>query len=181
MKTQKKNHGSFFKYLKRIIFVIPVLLAASWAGDPAENAPVCTATGDQGANRYDKDIVYSGYGKAVIVWKDNRNETSGSDIYAQRVNIHGEIFWMKDGIVVCNAPKNQLNPKVIKDGQGGVIIAWADLRNDTDTTNNSAIYAQRVDSSGAILWTDNGVVVCTEEAGLDIEMISDGQSGAILT
>jgi len=156
MKTQKNNHRSFFKYLSRIIFVIPipVLLAAYWVGDPAENAAVCKAPKDQ---QYPV-VCASGPGKAIIVWRDERNETTGSDIYAQRVNIHGEVFWAKDGVVVCNAPENQHNPSVVKDGQGGVIIAWADSRSDTVT----AIYAQRIDSSGTFLWTDNGVAACTE-------------------
>jgi len=174
MKTQKNNYRSFFKYLILIIFVIPipVLLAAYWEGDPAENAPVCKAPEDQ---QYPV-VCASGPGKAIIVWRDERNETTGSDIYAQRVNIHGEVFWATDGIVVCNAPEDQHNPAVVTDGQGGVIIAWGDSRGDTVT----AIYAQRIDSSGTFLWADNGVAACTEGAGLNIEMISDGQGGAIL-
>ena len=174
MKTQKNNHQSFFKHLILIIFVIPipVLLAAYWEGDPAENAPVCRAPEDQ----WYPVVCASGTGKAIIVWRDERNETTGSDIYAQRVNIHGEVFWATDGIEVCNAPEDQHNPAVVEDGQGGVIIAWRDSRGDTIT----AIYAQRMDSSGTFLWADNGIAACTEGAGLDIEMISDGQGGAIL-
>jgi len=176
MKAQKSNQRSFFKYLKRIIFIIPVLLAASWDGGSAQNAPVCTAPGDQDANY--KGIVYAGDEKAIIAWRDNRNESNGSDIYAQRVNIHGEVFWTKDGIVVCDAPENQYNPRVVQDGQGGVIIAWVDARRDTA----SDIYAQRVDSSGTMLWPDNGIAVftATGASGGDIDIISDGQGGALL-
>ena len=176
MKAQKSNHRSFFRYLKRIIFIIPVLLAASWVGSPAQNAPVCTAPGDQGANYL--DIASTGNGTAIVVWRDQRDESNGSDIYAQRVNIHGEVFWAEDGIVVCDAPESQYDPRVVEDGQGGVIIAWVDSRRDTARD----IYAQRVDSSGTMLWSDNGVAVFTATggSGADVDMISDGQGGAIL-
>jgi len=177
----KRYNKYFFKYLgffKIVIFLPLFLLAAQWSGSPDENAPVCTASADQGANLYDKAIAYSGDGRAVIVWKDSRNEATGSDIYTQRVDITGEVYWAKDGIPVCNAPESQYTPKIIPDGQGGVIIAWLDLRNDV---SNWDIYAQRVDSSGNMLWAENGVPVCIEEElQKNFRMISDGHGGAIL-
>ena len=57
------------------------------------------------------------------------------------------------GIHLSPGPGNKRLPQLVSDGSGGAIITWMDTRN-----GGWDIYAQRVDSTGASLWT---VPVCT--------------------
>jgi hypothetical protein len=116
-----------------------------------------------------------GSGYALVAWTDEQNSSGEErgDIYAQRLNPDGTLAWEGDGLAICTAPKRQLCPAVVSDGSGGAIIAWQDGRDSeaadaadwlwTDEVNvrhNDDIYAQRVDSSGEVLWASNGVPVC---------------------
>jgi hypothetical protein len=120
-------------------------------------------------------LVPDGSGGAIAVWHDNRS--GDYDIYAQRVDINGNTQWTTDGQPICTASKNQMEPVAVSDGAGGAIMAWHDLRG---TTNH--IYAQRVDASGTVVWTTDGVAICTAANHQAYPTIaSDGSGGAIIT
>jgi predicted lipoprotein with Yx(FWY)xxD motif len=147
------------------------LAIAQWSTDPNTNNPITTASDDQITVK----IVSDGSGGAIIVWADNRN--GNWDIYAQRINSSGIIEWTTNGVPICSAPYNQTSPAVISDGTGGAIIVWQDLRN-----SNNDIYAQRINSSGVIQWTTNGIPVCTTATNqYNPDVTSDGSNGAIIT
>jgi hypothetical protein len=85
--------------------------------------------------------------------------------------------WQQNGIPICTAPRQQMLPTIISDGAGGAIITWWDDRDPADYH----IYAQRVDPSGTVLWTLDGVAVCTVGGGqFDPEIASDEAGGAII-
>jgi hypothetical protein len=77
-----------------------------------------------------------------------------------------------------NVAYAQTDPKVVSDGMGGAIISWTDYR--TGTTAD--IYAQRVNSTGAVQWTATGIIICTA-AGDQVksQLVSDGNNGAYIT
>jgi len=132
---------------------------------------VCTANNSQ----IIPAIVTDGSGGSIVAWQDFRN--GNWDIYAQRVNA-GVMLWTLNGVAICTAADSQQQPQVVGDGSGGAIIAWYDYRNGGDYD----IYAQRVNSSGAVQWTEDGVPVCTAAFDqFNIAMIGDGFGGAILT
>jgi len=134
--------------------------------------PICTMKGDQ----YDYTIVDDGKGEAFITWRDQRNVEEW-DIYAQKVDAEGNAKWKKDGIPVCDAPKNQYNPNIVSDGADGVIIAWWDERDVS-----ADIYAQRIDENGKFLWVKNGAAICTVEGGQqDPYPVNSGVGSAIIT
>jgi hypothetical protein len=59
---------------------------------------------------------------------------------------------------------------------GGAIIVWADK-----TSGDKNIYAQRMDSSGARLWGNNGVAICTATAWqVEPQIIEDAVGGYII-
>jgi len=60
---------------------------------------------------------------------------------------------------VTIAGQDQLEPEIVSDGSGGAIITWTDYR---ETTTEPDIYAQRISSGGAQVWTNNGVPICEE-------------------
>ena len=120
-------------------------------------------------------VVSDGAGGAIVVWEDSIN--GAFDIYAQRMSNLGSPMWTSGGVSVCNITQAQVNPKIISDGAGGAIIVWQDFRNGSDYS----IYAQKVNASGAVMWTANGVGICTS-AGTQSnpKLRADGSGGAII-
>jgi hypothetical protein len=144
-----------------------------------EGIVVCSAPNLQ----YMLDIASDGFGGAVLVWEDSRDDPIHSDIYAQRISAEGEILWDSNGVGLCAEPTNEFYPLVIGDGTGGAIAAWEDSRDGRDWAK---IYAQRVDSTGRVLWRQNGVPVCTDcisdwhSQRNSFAIAIDGSEGAII-
>jgi hypothetical protein len=143
-----------------------------WATD---GVAICTATGDQD----DPTIASDGLGGAIITWVDFRSG-SNADIYAQRINASGVAQWTANGVVICSATAGIFShPTILSDGSGGAIITWVDERNGAGTYD---IYAQRIDASGVVQWTANGVAICTAtNHQLNPDIVSDGSDGAIIS
>ncbi|MBN2571047.1 MAG: T9SS type A sorting domain-containing protein, partial [Ignavibacteriales bacterium] len=56
---------------------------------------------------------------------------------------------------------------------------WQDYRSNN---GNPDVYAQRVNSSGTMLWTANGVSICNQEASQrEPKLVSDNSGGAFIT
>jgi hypothetical protein len=87
-----------------------------------------------------------GSGGAIVAWSDHRDSAVYPDIYAQRVDGSGVVQWTTNGVVLCAADKDQIDPVIVSDGADGAIVAWADWRSGTDYD----VYAQRVTASGTI-------------------------------
>lgn len=146
-----------------------------WAVD---GVPVCNAA----FNQLTPKLVSDGASGAIITWKDDRNGAgAGSyDIYAQRINASGVVQWTADGEVICTASGIQSAQQLIADGAGGAIIVWSDGRSSGSA--NADIFAQRINSAGAVLWTANGATVCTASSLQNIpQIVSDGAGGAIVS
>jgi hypothetical protein len=140
-----------------------------WA---ANGVSLCTATS---SGQY-PTIVSDGAGGAVVTWSDGRSGSS-LDIYAQRVNASGTVQWAANGVGLCTVPNHQQSPTIISDGEGGAVVTWYDYR-----SWNNDIYAQRVNASGVVQWTVNGVALCTATGDQSLPVIvSDGAGGAIVT
>jgi hypothetical protein len=83
--------------------------------------------------------------------------------------------WIR--LPICTFGTAQLDPQITADGSGGVIIVWEDTRGFPWDA-----YAQRVDGSGNIQWTVDGVPVdLSFPSYQDYPVIaSDGAGGAII-
>jgi hypothetical protein len=150
---------------------MPSLVASAWSSDSSQNTAICTAAGDQNSAQ----TISDGSGGYIIVWVDQRG--SDGDIYAQRIDAAGVVQWAADGVPICAAQHDQINPQLISDGSGGAIIAWADARTYIDVD----IYAQRIDAAGATQWSADGVAICTATSNqIDHLLIPDGSGGAII-
>ncbi len=78
-------------------------------------------------------------GGAIIAWQDFRS-TSKWDVYAQRLDADGKIFWTEGGEGIRTASASDATyPCITSDGSEGAIIAWQDYRSGTYW----GIYAQR--------------------------------------
>ena len=149
---------------------LPAVPVAAWSTSPTENTPVCTAADGQERPQ----LVSDSSGGAIIVWMDDRGVDL--NIYTQRVNDSGSVLWTDNGTAICTAGSTW-EPQLVSDGSGGAIIAWEDYR----SLSHVDIYAQRVNASGSVLWTDNGTAICTETNNQEyFQLISDGSGGAII-
>ncbi|MCF0061995.1 T9SS type A sorting domain-containing protein [Dyadobacter chenwenxiniae] len=139
--------------------------------------PVCTAN----ENQIYPLIVTDTQGGAIIAWQDQRNGTSNNDIYAQRINASGQAQWTADGIPVCAQSSDQLSPHMTPDGEGGAVICWNDSRNASAVYNNLDVYAQRLNSSGALMWESNGAPVSIgEERQVSVAITTDDNGGFVI-
>ena len=106
---------------------------------------------------YSPVITTDGDGGAIIAWRDDRaGSVDVADIYAQRIDSSGTLKWTPaTGVPICTSAGQQLGAIIVSDDSGGAVIAWQYTRSD-GTPN---IYAQRVNSSGQVKWTANGVPI----------------------
>ncbi len=139
---------------------------------------VCTDIADQEIHPYaTNQLCPDGQGGAILVWRDNRNDANG-DIYAQRVDVNGNPLWAGNGEIICDATGMSLYHKVVSDGQRGAIVVW---RDDRDAGGDGDVFAQKINSTGDIKWTNNGVVICnTTDIQRAIQLCSDGAGGAVI-
>jgi len=119
------------------------------------------------------EIVKSG-SHFIITWADYRID--GGDIYAQSVDLVGNLLWTANGVPVCRADGTQGNVSITADSAGGALIAWSDNRYMYD------IYGQRINSSGVSQWAADGIAIYRDagsEAQFKPHLASDGANGAI--
>ena len=142
--------------------------AAMWA---ANGIAVCNASDTQIAPR----IIPDGIGGAIVAWSDHRN-TVFFGIYAQRISALGSTLWMANGITISSAMYDQIYCQLAPVGSGEIIVMWEDSRSGTDYD----IYTQKIDTTGALHWTVNGIAVCTAfNSQTDLELVPDNEGGAV--
>ncbi|GEM_PF-672701 len=112
---------------------------------------VCDAAGHQ----YNPQITGDAHGGIIVTWQDRRS--GRFDIYAQRFDGNGNAQWTANGVLLCNATNDQIEPKLVADGAGGAVVSWLDYRGGSGFTD---IFCQRVLPNGTAAWTSNGVPVC---------------------
>ena len=141
-----------------------------WGGN---GIAVCSAGGDQTNAKIEPDSSTNG---AYIAWQDTRSSVD-YDIYMQRVDSSGNIKWVTDGIAVSTATDNQSALDMLSfDGGHQLIITWKDKRN-----GNYDIYAQKLNSNGALQWNPSGVVVCNSNFDqINPNISKDEYKGAII-
>lgn len=144
--------------------------SASWKSN---GIPVCNGTAWQ---RYPK-ICSDGAGGAIVACL-NQRLTTDYEIWAGRIYSTGVVPWNKSFCSVADLPLLDDLFDIVSDGANGAIITWQDLRGGTYTD----IYAQRISSAGAALWTANGNAVCTATSDQKYPQICNtSSSGAIIT
>ncbi|MBU1881902.1 T9SS type A sorting domain-containing protein [bacterium] len=94
----------------------------------------------------------------------------------QRITLDGNLLFGDEGILVCDEVHSQTLPEITS-YSGGAYVVWSDNRPPYSIYR--AIYMQKVDSLGNVLWDPEGVFIC--EGGMQLhEIIPDGEDGFIL-
>lgn len=154
-------------YAQRVL--VSGMLDPTW---PAQGVLLCGATG----NQFARAIVSDAAGGAFVGWVDARS--GNDDIYATRLLSHGAVdpVWPVDGAAVCSAPSLQTFLRMVSSAPGEVCLAWSDFRGGDEN-----LYAQRLNASGAALWSENGrpVGVGTGAQGSP-DLVADGTGGVVV-
>ena len=149
------------------------------------------------------DVAPDGAGGALISWSAIWFLPLEGQVRVQRIDSTGKSLWTANGVVVVDSDvvggrtdawtSFELNSSVDTDGNGGAILAWNDWRNEltippAPVSGNDDVFAQRVDSTGSILWTANGILLPPFIVGSTApgsqrfpETVSDGNGGAVVT
>jgi hypothetical protein len=123
---------------------------ASWP----DNGVRLSMTGD---DDYVMDIAFDETGGGCIVAWYTAGATES--IFAQRINSAGAKMWDTAGVVLSTGTDYATRARIESDGGGGIVACWLDGRYHPAWNDFKDIYAQRVDSTGAVCWADTGVVV----------------------
>ncbi len=120
----------------------------------------------------DPILIADGMDGFYVVWWD----VIGYDawhIMAYRLSFDGKPLWDTPHLV---SPQEgiQGEPRVITDGDGGIIVLWQVYENFI----NDELYAQRIAPDGSKLWGENGIALCTAP-GIQkhASVVSDGSGG----
>lgn len=75
------------------------------------------------------------------------------------------------------------SPVSVSDGSGGMIVVWEHGIPGCDSQCvETNIYAQRVDSSGNLLWNPLGIAICASpDQQFGIDVVADGSGGAYIS
>lgn len=123
---------------------------------------------------YPSDIISDEKGGAIVILDGTAINDS---IYAQRVNGGGNLLWGSNGVFVGGSYLITNGAKAVSDGKGGVIVVWERYSGLTYLN----LFAQRLDSTGVMMWNPNGVLICNADSDQCYPaIVSDGAGGAII-
>ncbi len=105
----------------------------------------CTDFADQSTPSLTSDMA----GGIIVTWSDWRSGIE-RDIYAQRIDVNGNILWATDGIAVTDQVQREHNERIVSDGAGGAIIAFE------KQVGQWEIWAQRINNNGVPVWSPGG-------------------------
>jgi len=122
-------------------------------------------------------IIADGFGGAIIIWQSSA--VNSVYLYAQKINKDGLIRWGADGLRVSTEHGKVSPYNLVTDNNGGAIISCVKR-----IVNNGHhhIALQRIDSSGAKVWSDTSDIIINNAWGIHdrTSMLSDGNGGAYL-
>lgn len=100
------------------------------------------------------DMVRGDDDQPIIIWE----EGSTPQVHAQKLLLDGGLAWNADGGVVVGTSNltgynYSVQPSAATDGDGGAVIVWHGL------SGVDSIFAQRIGSNGALLWSQAPPVV----------------------
>lgn len=167
MKKLTRNTLHIFVLFISFLILFSIGAKAQWTTNTAVNTPIIFPPAI--SNGAVPSLVSDANGGAFIAW------SGSADISVQRVDAQGYTKWAQNGIVICNQSSSDI--LAVSDGVGGLVITWVDNRD-----GNYDIYAQRIDSTGNILWTPNGVAISTDVFEQNHpKIVSDNTGGAVIS
>jgi len=120
--------------------------------------------------------VPDGHGGAYLTWAQGTFDNS--TVWVQQWDGAGRPVWSQPGSQAALSDTRQVEPNILPDGQGRVVVAWKSYQEDV-----SRVRGQRFTVDGRRLWTDAGVGVQTPAGELHqrITMVAPGSGSLVVT
>ncbi len=162
--------------VKNLIFLFLCIFAgtaqAQWSNDPSVNTRVTNGG-------LLPQIISDGSGGAYIVYQDS--PALQRQLWVQWLDRYGFVRFPQNGIRVSAVDRNQTPYYFLaSDSTGGVIVVFQDFQ-EIEGETVGAVYAQRIDSTGAKLWGEAGLEVSppADNKG-PVSACSDGSHGVFI-
>lgn len=129
---------------------------------------------DESGPQYNQDIIFDGSDGFILAWEDGRESTT--KVYTQRYRDNGRRRWRAGGVLAGAGTGAQTNPRIVSDGDRGLICVWEDERG-----GNKDIYVQKINNAGRPVWQTNGVedvpvsVQPNEQSAPTLVRLADGR------
>ena len=133
----------------------------------ANGIPICTTSGSHSSLAL-SPAPSSGL---VLAWRDTRNGLG--EIFMQYADGAGAAQWTPDGVSITTTSNSSV--ALAADGANQYLV-WDDTRDVGETQ----IYAQRIDATGAPVWTGDAAVCTAPGSQLDPRAATDA-SGRLVT
>ncbi len=125
-------------------------------------------------------VLGDGNGGAIVGWQDYRNNGWNAAM-AQRLSPTGAKLWTLPAVEVGQSfggsGVNQV--RMLADGADGAVFVW-NSDDGGDVSDEYSIYAQRVGSTGAPIWSSGGVVLASlHRLAGQLVAVPDGSGGVV--
>ena len=140
-----------------------------WGLEPIR---ICEHSSPQSRSR----SIQSDPGAVITAWSDSRYESTGNDIFAQKIHFDGSLLWGAQGVPVVIYSEDQDYSNLVSDGVGGAVVTWFDFRGDRH------IFSQRLDNHGSMMWDADGNPICSIDGEKEnLGIISSAQGSWIIS
>jgi hypothetical protein len=120
-------------------------------------------------------VVPDGSGGAYVAWQDTRSLIQSSvDVYAQRVNVHGQLMWPPSGVAVSTAPGFQVEVALSAVPSGGCVVSWEDGQ-----SGSKDVIARALDGTGATRWQTEALVCSAFGDQTRVAVVSDDDDAIV--
>ena len=132
-----------------ITLLFPIIACAQWSNDSQNNLIISDRSGEQAQAK----IVAADDGYSYISWFDNSD--GGYDVYLQRLDSNGIEQWAHNGILIADRGDSSTQDYGVSiDTTGNALLTFRDDRNGIER-----ITANKISTTGDLLWGDSGVQV----------------------
>jgi len=133
--------------------------------------------------------VCPGFTPNILSLDDGSSYVAGglSDyIFVQKLDPRGYKLWPQPVQVFNTSGTENYSYTMVPDGTGGLLFVWKDYRGayyvgDPASPANNALYMQRIDKNGNVVWQQNGIQVAPVDGGnKEATIVNDGAGGAVI-
>jgi len=114
------------------------------------------------------------------LWSGWTSNSSGSkSVVIKNYDTNGKLIPFKENNVDKYKLENAFNPAIISDEINGVIVSWFSYKSGT---TSPIILAQRISSSGELLWDKNAITVSSSDNSVksDLSIVPDLNGGSFV-
>lgn len=135
--------------------------------------PICVLAGNQS----NPSVAFDG-ARYLVVWEDNRNASTGYDIYGARVRASDRAVLDTGGLPISTATRTQGAPVVVFDGTQ-FLVAWDDARNHVEFSTYD-VYGARVRGTDGAVLDASGIAIATGAGSQGATDVASNGNGALV-